>query len=31
MPRCAVCGVEVEPPVRVPPTVYVKKLYRVAG
>ena len=31
MPKCAFCGAELEPPVRVPHTVYVKKLYRVAG
>ena len=31
MPRCADCGVELEPPVRGPHTVYVKKLYSVAG
>ena len=29
MPKCAVCGVALEPPVRVPHTVYVKKLYRI--
>ena len=31
MPKCAACGAELEPPVRVPHTVYVKTLYRVAG
>ncbi len=31
MPNCAACGAELEPPVRVPHTVYVKTLYRVAG
>ena len=31
MPRCALCGVELEPLVRVPHTVYVKELYRAAG
>ena len=31
MPKCAVCGVALEPPVRTPHTVYVKKLYRIAG
>ena len=31
MPGCAACGVELEPPVRVPHTVYVKKLYSIAG
>ena len=31
MPKCAVCGVALEPPVRTPHTVYVKKIYRVAG
>ena len=31
MPRCADCGVELEPPVRVLHTVYVKKLYSIAG
>ena len=31
MPQCVVCGAELEPPVRVPHTVYVKSLYRVGG
>ena len=31
MPKCAACGAELEPPVRVPHTVYVKTLYRIAG
>ena len=31
MPKYAACGTELEPPVRVPHTVYVKTLYRVAG
>ena len=31
MTRCADCGVELEPPVRVLHTVYVKKLYSIAG
>ena len=31
MPKCAHCGAELEPPVRIPHTVYVKSLYRVAG
>lgn len=31
MPKCAACGAELEPPVRVPLTVYVKTLYRVSG
>ena len=31
MPKCAFCGTELEPPVRTPHTVYVKKLYRVGG
>lgn len=31
MPKCAACGAELKPPVRVPHTVYVKTLYRVAG
>ncbi len=31
MPKCVACGAELEPPVRVPHTVYVKTLYRVAG
>ena len=31
MPQCVVCGAELEPPVRVPHTVYVKKLYRIGG
>ena len=31
MPKCATCGAELEPPVRAPPTVYVKSLYRITG
>ena len=31
MPKCATCGAELEPPVRVPHTVYVKSLYHIAG
>ena len=31
IPNCVACGAELEPPVRVPLTVYVKTLYRVAG
>ena len=31
MPQCVACGAELEPPVRVPPTVYVKSLYRIGG
>ena len=31
MPHCIACGAELEPPVRVPHTVYVKTLYRIAG
>ncbi len=31
MPICVACGAELEPPVRVPHTVYVKTLYRIAG
>ena len=31
MPSCTACGTELEPPVRVPHTVYVQTLYRVAG
>ena len=31
MSRCVVCGAELEPPVRVPHTVYVKSLYRIGG
>ena len=30
-PSCIACGAELEPPVRVPHTVYVKSLYRIAG
>ena len=30
MSQCIACGAELEPPVRVPHTVYVKTLYRVA-
>ena len=31
MPSRIACGQELEPPVRVPHTVYVKSLYRIAG
>ena len=31
MPSCVICGAELEPPVRVPHTVYVKTLYRIGG
>lgn len=31
MPKCVACGAELAPPVRVPHTVYVKTLYRLAG
>ena len=31
MSKCVACGAELEPPVRVPHTVYVKTLYRIAG
>ena len=31
MPSCIACGAELQPPVRVPHTVYVKTLYRIAG
>ena len=31
MSKCIVCGAELEPPIRVPHTVYVKTLYRIAG
>ena len=31
MSNCTACGAQLEPPVRVPHTVYVKSLYRVAG
>ena len=31
MPNCMACGAELEPPVRVPHTVYVKTLYRIGG
>ena len=31
MASCVACGAELEPPVRVPHTVYVKSLYRIAG
>ena len=31
MPNCVACGAELEPPVRVPHTVYIKTLYRIAG
>ena len=31
MPSCVACGAELEPPVRVPHTLYVKSLYRIGG
>ena len=31
MPNCFACGAELEPPVRIPHTDYVKSLYRIAG
>ena len=31
MPKCATCGAELEPPVRILNTVYVKTLYRIGG
>ena len=31
MPNRIACGAELEPPVRIPHTVYVKRLYRIAG
>ena len=31
MLKCATCGAELEPPIRIPHTVYVKTLYRIAG
>ena len=31
MADCVACGAELEPPVRAPPTVYVKTLYRIGG
>ena len=31
MPSCVACSAELEPPVRVPHTVYVKSLYRLGG
>ena len=31
MSQCIACGAELEPPVRVPHTVYVKALYRIGG
>ena len=31
MPSCVACGAELEPPVRIPHTVYVRSLYRIAG
>ena len=31
MLKCATCGTELEPPIRIPHTVYVKTLYRIAG
>ena len=31
MSKCVACGAELAPPVRIPHTVYVKSLYRIAG
>ena len=31
MPSCVACVAELEPPVRTPHTVYVKRLHRIAG
>ena len=31
MPQCVACGAELEPPVRVPHTVYAQKLFRIGG
>ena len=31
MAQCVACGAELEPPMRMPHTVYVKSLYRIAG
>ena len=31
MASCVACGAELEPPVRIPHTVYVKTLYRIGG
>ena len=31
MPSRIACGQELEPPIRVPHTIYVKSLYRIAG
>ena len=31
MAQCVACGRELEPPARAPHTVYVKKLYQLAG
>ena len=31
MPTCATCGAQLEPPIRIPHTVYVKSLYRVGS
>ena len=31
MSQCVACGAELEPPVRAPHTVYMKKLYRIGG
>ena len=31
MPSCVACGAELEPPVRIPHTVYVRSLYHIAG
>ena len=31
MSKCVACGAELEPPVRIRHTVYVKSLYRIAG
>ena len=31
MSKCVACGAELEPPVYIPHTIYVKSLYRIAG
>ena len=31
MANCVACGAELEPPVRVPHTIYVRTLYRIGG
>ena len=31
MAQCVACGAELEPPIRVPHTVYVESLYRIGG